>query len=206
MMKNLVTKLSARVLPVFLVLLLSSCEQGPAKRKYVEILDLRPTQQVEKNSLQKMNQPLMDSVAQANIQWDVPAGWVEKKGGGMRVVSFVSDKYKNIDVSIVSLGGMAGGVDANITRWLGQLNLAELDAKVLSKWKNKIERVTSQGGHNLTLIDFTQLQKNNAKDSSSMMAAIANINGNTVFIKMMGPLNEVKQNQKSFRQLCASLK
>ena len=57
------------------------------------------------------------------LAWDLPEGWTETPGNGMRLVTFHSTDKDPVECTIVSLGGMAGGLESNIVRWMGQINI-----------------------------------------------------------------------------------
>jgi hypothetical protein len=77
--------------------------------------------------------PPPDNSGAPPLKYTLPAGWQEKAPGQMRVASFgISENGKDADVSVIPLGGMAGGDLANVNRWRGQVGLGSLaDADVL---------------------------------------------------------------------------
>lgn len=57
----------------------------------------------------------MDSLMGNMFTWTAPEGWKQEAGGAMRLATFhLRSDAKAIDCSIVSLGGMAGGLEANL--------------------------------------------------------------------------------------------
>src|SRR5262245_25745365 len=62
------------------------------------------------------------AATRSGIRWIAPAGWTEQPASGMRAASFrVPAGEEFIEVSVVPLGGEAGGELANVNRWRGQL-------------------------------------------------------------------------------------
>ena len=59
--------------------------------------------------------------------WVLPEGWEEGKQSSMRLASYnVPLSGGGVgDFSLVQLGGVAGGVMANINRWRGQIGLGD---------------------------------------------------------------------------------
>jgi hypothetical protein len=73
------------------------------------------------------------------LKYVLPDGWKEKAPSQMRVASFeVSDHGKIADVSVIPLGGMAGGAAANVTRWRGQVGLPPVTEDEAAKLAEKI--------------------------------------------------------------------
>ena len=129
--------------------------------------------------------------------WTVPQGWSEEPGQGMRVATFHSDSNpKAVDVSIVALGGMAGGLEANLKRWLGQIGVSVPDDQLQKFIKSSQDNI----------FDFTQLQKGSDATSKSMIAAVLLIDQNTtVFVKMAGSIQDVTQEKENFIKLVQSV-
>lgn len=154
-----------------------------------------------------MDPALMNSVAATALSWTTPEGWQEEKGGGMRVATFkagVGDLA--VETSVISLAGSAGGMAANVSRWMGQLNLDIPSAVELDKFIERQEKITTPSGLAVTLIDFTQLQSDDQSEDPSMIAAVVEGTGNQVFIKMTGSKQAVLKNFDAFKALVGSLK
>jgi len=218
------------------VFILSSCEKANQKRTYEEVVTLQEQKSDETTSeaihdpqkllqemiargedphaslnLSKSLSPAMagpdEDVEESPIGWSVPDGWKENPAGGMRLVSFGSDQYPGIDVSIVSLGGMAGGVSANVNRWLAQIHFPSLDEESLNEFLSKQEKFKTESGLLVTLIDLTMLQeKEDNNTEPGILAAMVKIPDRTVFVKMTAMVDEINRNREPFHDLCRSLK
>jgi hypothetical protein len=59
------------------------------------------------------------------VPWTVPAGWEEKPASGMRVASYAVKRPdgRSADISVVAMGGGAGGELDNVNRWRNQIGL-----------------------------------------------------------------------------------
>lgn len=150
---------------------------------------------------------MLPAAAKLPVSWSVPAGWEEKSGGGMRVASFASKADpKAVDVSIVTLGGGAGGIEPNIVRWLQQIQLdVPADAK-LKEFIDEQEKTRTADDRTAVIFDFTSLQKGAAPDADSMAAAIIDTPGQRIFVKMTGSKKNVLGEMKNFKSLVRSLK
>jgi len=136
--------------------------------------------------------------------WILPKGW--KQGvnkGPMRVASFYIEKDPEaIDCSIVSLAGMAGGLEANLKRWMGQVAIDSSDANIQKLLKTE-QIVQTLGGMQAKVYDLTAIQS--GASSKSMIAAIVSFNGATIFVKITGSSDHLKQNKDSYLELLKSL-
>lgn len=154
-----------------------------------------------------MDPALMDSVAATALSWTTPEGWHEEKGGGMRVATFKAGAGDlAVETSVISLAGSAGGMAANVSRWMGQLNLDVPSAVELDKFIERQETVKTTSGLAVKLIDFTQMQTDDQPEVPSMIAAVVEGSGNQVFIKMTGTKKAVQKNFDAFKALIGSLK
>lgn len=153
-----------------------------------------------------MDPALMNSVAPTALSWTTPEGWQEEKGSGMRIATFKAGEGASaVETSVISLAGGAGGMTANVGRWMGQLNLEVPSADKLDEFIARQETLKTGSGLSVTVIDFTQLQKDAAADAPSMIAAVLEGSGNQVFIKMTGSKEAVSRNSDAFRSLVSSL-
>ena len=211
---------------LFSLLFLStvSCEKAPEKYAYHEITisDTSPEmfdsdphaglpgfesspQQNLTNPSGMMPEGSVPPGPSVDLAWDRPEGWQEQAGSGMRLVTFVSGEGdQKIECSIVSLGGMAGGLAANVKRWLGQLNIT-LDSQGLNEFLAGQKTVTAKGGWPVAVVDFTSLRTSSDPLEPSMMAAVLEMDDKTLFVKMTGPMKGVMQNKQNFELLCQSL-
>jgi hypothetical protein len=198
--------LKSAICLTILSLTFTACEKKAALRQYDEIAIPSPTEKTMSDfpivpRTGTMDAPnaemLKSSIGQTNITWKTPDGWSEQKGDAMRLVTFTG---KDVTCTIVSLGGPAGGVEANIVRWMKQINL---DPNQLSNtFLKSQEQSKTESGLVVQMIDLTQLSQ---ADQPSILAAIIEVPGTTIFIKMTGPIPAIKENEKLFRELVKSI-
>jgi hypothetical protein len=65
------------------------------------------------------------------VTWALPEKWTQERGSGMRFATIRTAEA--LEISVVTLGGAAGGELANVNRWRGQLGLAPADEAALAK-------------------------------------------------------------------------
>lgn len=160
--------------------------------------------QMNKDMMQEVQLP--PHISESPVLWNIPLGWVEKPGSGMRLASFASESYPGLDVSIVSLGGAAGGLSANINRWLNQIKLPEMKEESLDQFLNKQEKFASEGNLSVMLVDLTSLQIDADPAIPSILAGVVQGADSTIFVKMTGTIADINKNRDAFKALCRSLK
>jgi hypothetical protein len=129
--------------------------------------------------------------------WTLPRGWTQEVAGGMRYATLKPAVPGKIDASVVVLPGAAGGELANVNRWRGQIGLGPLDAPALAAAR---QAVTTAIGP-VSVYDFTG---DGAK--SRMVAALAEVDGSTWFLKLTGDAGPVDAAKPEFLRLVESLR
>jgi hypothetical protein len=111
------------------------------------------------------------------LEWDAPSGWVQKPSGGMRVGSYEipGPGGRNGDLSIIVLGGGAGGLLPNVNRWLGQLGLAPWSAESLAA---QSEKIASPAG-TIVLVDLRK-----TPPGERILGGILELPGQMWFVKL----------------------
>ena len=201
------------------MIVLTGCERSGDIRHYTEItrqppeapksdphagLDMSammPGMQPKDPAMQEM---LDRSVAKVDLQWKTPSGWNEQPGTGMRLATLTSAEEDPVTCTLISLAGVSGGIEANVQRWAGQLNLS-LDAAAVAEFLANQKEISAQGGLKVPVLDFRALQSGAADDAPSMTAAVLSLPGKSIYIKMTGSRAAVTRNQESFTALLQSL-
>lgn len=179
---------------------LTGCEQKSPERQYTEVVIEAP-----KAGMSAMTDPHagMDISATPDLTWTLPQGWMEGTAGGMRLATFhLKNDPKDIDVSIVVLDGMAGGLESNLSRWLGQIQLpaAENDLKRLIA---EAQSVRTKDRSEAKVYDLTGLTGEG--NAASMIVAVISADSKTVFVKMTGNKNNCLRQKDSFLGLVRSI-
>ncbi len=188
---------------------LNGCEQKSLERQYTEVVIEAP-----KAGMLAMTDPhagmgisvpgaMMPAAHTADLTWTLPQGWVEGAAGGMRLATFhLENDPKDIDVSIVVLDGMAGGLEANLSRWLGQIQLsaAENDLKKLIV---EAQNVRTRDQFEAMVYDLTVLTRDS--NAASMIVAVISADSKTVFVKMTGNKNNCLQQKDHFFEFVRSI-
>jgi len=139
--------------------------------------------------------PAPDNSGLPKLKYVLPDGWKEKAPTQMRVASFeISENGKTADMSVIPLGGSAGGDLANVNRWrkdVGQAALASDDEL------NKIAEPITVAGQPASLFDLAGTNPGTG-DEEGILAAILHADDTAWFFKMTGDANLVKKNKPAF--------
>jgi hypothetical protein len=136
--------------------------------------------------------------APESIAWEVPKGWSESRGSGMRFATLKPPVDGKIDVSVISLLGLAGGELDNVNRWRGQIGLGPVDDPTREHMR---QDVVSKAG-TVAVYDFATVGANQQR----MLAAILFTGQRSWFFKMVGDEAAVAAAKPAFYKLIESLR
>lgn len=141
------------------------------------------------------------------LNWRLPENWTEAPGGGMRLASFSPPAWDGVGQgSIILLGGDAGGLEANVRRWMQQIKLTPPGEAAFQTFLKGLAPKTTQGGLPCVLVDFSALLDPAAEPSTpSMLAAALTLPGQTAFFKLTGPKDKLAAQREAFEQFCLSV-
>lgn len=152
----------------------------------------------------------------ATLTFSAPAGWkAAGPSSSMRVAQFVLPRAAgdsaDAELVVYYFGGSGGTVDANIERWLGQMQ--QPDGKPSSAVAKRGTRTIN--GLKVTLVDVGgtyvaemtpgSAQRHNSPNFRLRAAVIETANG-PYFIKLTGPAKTIATSEKSFEAFLSSLK
>lgn len=140
------------------------------------------------------------------LRWTAPERWTEEKGTGMRLATFKLSRDGADGVcTIVTLGGAAGGIEPNVSRWIGQLKLPALSADAMAAFLDKQKKIQTAGGFEGVVVDLTELG-DQSPGTESMLAAIIKVDGVSLFVKLTGTVGLIKAELDAFTKLCESVR
>jgi hypothetical protein len=176
------------------ILALAACSREPRVREYDEVV-IKPSPVVAAFEGS-------GAAAAAPLVWQTPVAWQELPGDGIRLAAFAVERGdQRAETTVVMLGGVAGGVEANVVRWLDQLGL-RLAGEELAQFLAAGEPLTSRDGMHFTVYDFTRFA---TPEGNSMLAAVGPVLDQTLFVKMSGDGALVAAARSDFLSLVASL-
>lgn len=179
---------------------LSGCgRQEPAITTYQEVQIAPPAAHSEHAAQMAAEAP--------SLKWHLPETWSEAPGGGMRLASFSPPAWDGVGQgSIILLGGDAGGLEANLRRWMQQIKLTPPDEAAFQAFLKGLAPKPTKGGLPCVLVDFGSLMDPAAEPSTpSMLAAAVTLPGRTAFLKLTGPKDKLAGQREAFEQFCLSV-
>jgi hypothetical protein len=180
---------------------LTGCQRDPEPRRYSEIAF-------------KTKSGVSQGEAPIHLDWTLPDGWVDQpEGDPLRMAGFWAPDPalahtgemdpQAVDVSLVQLAGDAGGLDANVVRWLGQIKVPASYAEQAIAAATPITTASGQRG---IVVDFTDILSGDMTQSQSIVGAIIQGDGFTVFVKAMGEKDRLLKIKPQLLEFCANLK
>jgi hypothetical protein len=150
-------------------------------------------------------QPGMATESGPAITSTPPAGWEPQPPTSMRLASFLvkGDNGATADISLVMLGGPAGGGLENVNRWLSQLGQPAINDEKLGQL---VKHVPSLLG-DVTLVDLEGLPSGGdpAKDGRILGGFISG-EGKTIFFKMRGNAALAEAQKENFIKWIATVR
>lgn len=131
------------------------------------------------------------------IQWTTPSSWEKQPTSSMRIGSFlVPFSDGKADLSVIKLGGDAGGMVANVNRWREQLGLDSHDETEMSKY---ILKESSNLG------EFIWLTLLNPDDIElGFIVSIFTTQNSSIFVKLSASQIGINEILPEFLSFCKS--
>ena len=131
------------------------------------------------------------------LEFKAPPGWTAQPLSPMRLASFkiTGGNGAEADVSVVSLGGMAGGDLANINRWREQLRLPPVSDSDLASISSHV----NANGRDFLVTDLVSAEPLPPLNRKMRIVAAASQQGEqTWFVKMTGDVDLVEAQKNHF--------
>ena len=152
----------------------------------------------------------------SDLTFNTPAEWTPvKTTSTMRVAQFVVPRApgdpSDAEFVLYYFGGSGGGVEANIDRWIGQMQ--QPDGRPSNAAATRSSRTVN--GLSLALVDVAGTYVAEMTPGSTerhhspnfrLRAAVVNTPKGPYFIKLTGPARTVAAAERAFEQFVASLK
>ena len=118
---------------------------------------------------------------------------------------FFNENNKTGECTIVMLSGNAGGLESNVRRWMGQLNLVVPSDDSFAKFLESQQRITTNSGYKGVVVDFTSILSGDMTNSKTSISAMIEVDGSTVFVKLVGDKSLLLAHKSKFIELCLSI-
>ncbi len=187
---------------IFIILFISliGCEPREDIYTYTEVQIESPQEQMRVPAADDPHS-FMES-NERDISWAVPQGWREEKGSGMRMATISKDlDGRALEITLINLSGPVGGLEANLRRWLGQINITEPQA--VEKLLTSVQHFDLAGGLTAAAYDFTPLTINDL--DNSILAGVIKLESGNLFIKILATKADLDQVRDDFMQFVQSI-
>ena len=175
------------ILPFLLLFICTSCNDNRHIRHY----------QIEKERTPEIS--VQQTSAPSTINWTTPSNWISSEGSSMRIGSFdVPYSDGKGDLSVIKLGGTAGGLAPNINRWRGQLNLDSHSEIEIQKYIQNEKSLLGQFQW------FAIINPENKE--TAFLASIFQTETHTIFVKLNATAEGIAQLESQFLDFCKSFK
>jgi len=124
---------------------------------------------------------------------ELPEGWTEVPGSGMRKASYTIDGT-SIDFYLISLA--MGDVSSNVNRWRGQVGLAPASTDEIASEVSDFQA----GGHTVSYIEIY-----NDEGGKGIIAAIIDLSPQYWYFTAKGSVDELKANATGIRSFLESI-
>jgi hypothetical protein len=153
----------------------------------------------ETSSMEPGEMRVPPSTARRTYTWQVPAGWTEVEWTShIRLVSFSVPHGDEVgDLSVLELGGGAGGMLANLNRWRGQLGLEPVGVDA----PEEAGQVTQAPAGTFT---WWSIVNDEADPSVGMLAGMLEAPDHVMFVKLTGSSELVAASEAGFVEFLAS--
>ena len=150
----------------------------------------------------------------AAVTWTVPEGWSEEKpSSSMRLTQFTlaRDEQGNPTVQAIVFGGITGGAEANLERWMGQFQPPA--GKSRDEWVEVTK--SEQAGMTVTRAEIegtflggmgTAGPESAEGEPWKMLGAVVEGPAGEFHVKLVGPASLVDDNEDEFDALLASMR
>jgi hypothetical protein len=136
------------------------------------------------------------------LRFAAPSGWEQSEPQPMRAISFSFGEQS--ECYVAALAGTGGGVKANLDRWRAQLGGAPLGDEELAA----LPRVAMLG----RLAPMIRIEgdyrgmRGDTIPGAVMLGAVCELEGETLFVKLLGPQAEVDARADELVAFCQGLR
>lgn len=148
--------------------------------------------------------PPATSAEASGLEWRAPDGWTEAGGSPMRVVTYKFGAQSEGECYVAALPGAAGGRLENFNRWLAQMGQPPLEDTELDlqppviMFGEEVPMLIAKG-------TYTGMGGESRPDHV-MFGALAEVDGQSVFVKLVAPEALAQEHMQKFAAFCASIK
>jgi hypothetical protein len=148
-------------------------------------------------------QPRAAAPAVKRYSYETPEGWQERPPSSARQADFQVAGDPNAEAYFAVLGGIGGGLTANVNRWRTQMGLPELSEQEIEALPK--EKLLGLDAVFVTMDGAFSGMGSEPKENYRLMGLIAIEGNQAYFAKMTGPIPVLEGQQENFLTFAASL-
>ena len=140
---------------------------------------------------------------EGELTWITPEGWDRGSERPMRTVTFHPQGNEEAECYVISLAGAAGGMTANVNRWLSQMGADNIDDAAVAA----LPKITVMDQES-TLIEADGVYRGMDgvdREGFSLLGVIREAEPQSLFIKFIGPSDLVEAERDNFIAFCESM-
>jgi hypothetical protein len=141
------------------------------------------------------------------LRYEPPAGWTDQGASGMRLATLaIGDVTAGHEVTVIPASGT---LEANVTRWLGQLDPAAAEAALAERTTAALaaaESLETEGVQATIVMLPADAAKAEAEGEAILGAAIPLDDKASLFVKFKGPAAVARRERDNFVRFVASIR
>ncbi len=140
---------------------------------------------------------------EGGLHWTMPAGWKELPAAQFRNPNFQVGANPDAQCYLTVLAGAGGGLEGNVNRWRQQVSLPALEATAIAALP-KVEWLGQAATFCDFVGEFTGMSGDQAPVSRRLVGLILIGQEESLFLKMLGPAQELDGQIANFMALAQS--
>ena len=142
------------------------------------------------------------------LRYDVPAGWADRGGGGMRLATLViGDPTAGREVTVIPAAGTLAG---NVARWIGQLDAQSDDAakeRAAAAALETAQRVDVDGAQASVVLLLDAAARAGDDGGQAILGAMIPVERSTaLFVKFKGDATVARRERDNFVRFVSSIR
>jgi hypothetical protein len=141
------------------------------------------------------------------VRYEAPSGWTDRGASGMRLATLaIGDVQDGHEVTVIPA---AGTLEANVKRWLGQLDPAATEASLAERTTAALTGAVPVeiDGVAATIVALpADLTTADAEGEAILAAAIPLAESQSLFVKFKGPAEVARRERDNFVRFVSSIR
>ena len=140
------------------------------------------------------------------LRYDPPPGWTDRGASGMRLASLaIGEPSDGHEVTVIPA---SGSLEANVSRWIGQLDSGAAEATLAERTKAALAaaETVEVDGTKVTIVLLASGSETDDADEAILGAAIPLDDTASLFVKFKGPAKVARRERDNFVRFVSSIR